>query len=193
MAFATRGAARGAQRPGFGGRRRGSGAGRGTSPRRGRPRSRDAAPPAPLPLRRPPKPGPALRAEPRGEGVLLKDMPQASPVVLSPSSRTTEACSSSLPVAKEQIMAESGDSVAATPRRFFGAAGCRRATAGRRRWWPAARWRAAPTALRRRGASPQHVRLIWLVACQSLIRTKLDQQICIRQIVLKHRPKISGT
>jgi len=193
VAFATEGAERGAQRPGFGGRRRGSGAGRAASPRRGRPRGGDAAPSAPLALRRPPKPGLALRAEPRGEGVVLKDMPQASPVVHCPCCRTTEAFSSSLPVAKEQIMAEGGDSTAATPRRFLGAAGRRRATAGRRRWWPVARWRSAPTALRRRKTPPRHVPLIWLVACQSLIRTKLDQQICIRQIVLKHRPKISGT
>ena len=46
-------------------------------------------------------------------------------------------------------------------------------------------------ARRRRGAPPQHVPLVLLVACQSLIGTKLDQQICIRQIVLKHMPKIS--
>jgi len=31
-----------------------------------------------------------------------------------------------------------------------------------------------------------------LVACQFLIGTKLDQQICIRQIVLKHMPRNSG-
>jgi len=91
------------------------------------------------------------------------------------------------------VTADGGrDSAAATWRRCLGAAGRRRATAGRRWPWPAARWRAAPAARWRRGAPPQHVPLVWLVACQSLIGTKLDQQICIRQIVLKHMPEISG-
>jgi len=60
-----------------------------------------------------------------------------------------------------------GDSAVATRRRCLGADGHRRATAGRRRRWPVPRWRAAPTARWRRGAPPQHVFLVWLVACQS--------------------------
>jgi len=83
------------------------------------------------------------------------------------------------------------DSAAATQRRYLGATGCRPATAGRRRRCPAARWRAAPAVARLRGAPPKHVPLIWLVACESIIGTKLDQQTCIRQIVLKHMTKIS--
>jgi len=84
------------------------------------------------------------------------------------------------------------DLAAATLRRCLGTAGRRRATARRRRRLPAAMWRAAPAVGRRREAPPQHVPRIWLVACQSLIGTQLDQQICIRHIVLKHIPKMSG-
>ena len=81
---------------------------------------------------------------------------------------------------------------AATRPRCLGAAGRRRATAGRRWPWPAARWWAAPAARQRREAPRQHVPLVWLVACQSFIGTKLDQQICIRRKVLKHIHKIIG-
>jgi len=44
--------------------------------------------------------------DPRGEGVVVEDMPQASPVFLCPCCTTTEDRTTSLPVEEEQIKAE---------------------------------------------------------------------------------------
>jgi len=54
---------------------------------------------------------PARRFAPdrRVEGVVVEDMPQASPVFLCPCCATTEDRTTSLPVAEEQIKAERSD------------------------------------------------------------------------------------
>jgi len=62
-----------------------------------------------FPLRSPcgDRQNPARRFAPdrRGEGVIVEDMPQASPVSLCPCRTTTEDRTTSLPVAEEQITA----------------------------------------------------------------------------------------
>ena len=75
-------------------------------PRRGVPAAGTRRPPLRSPCGDRQNPARRFAPDRRGEGVVVEDMPQASPVFLCPCCTTTEDRTTSLPSAEEQIKAE---------------------------------------------------------------------------------------